>query len=307
MSRQSDRALKEGFEAVDPRAILDRVLALPIERWSYKGDPARHLGPMAQDFHAAFGLGADDRHIFVLDAGGVALAAIQGLHGLVEAQGARLEALEREVAALRSETTALRVELALREDAPSPDAGRRRIARKVVPGHRSPRREERIDGQTPAEPTPRRRSPRPEPERKPYDTPRLTQHGKLTKSRTPASGPTHSDRALKEGFEVVDPRAILDRVLALPIERWSYKGDPARHLGPMAQDFHAAFGLGADDRHIFVLDAGGVALAAIQGLHGLMEAQGARLEALEREMTALRAEATALRVELAVRESAGVA
>ena len=73
---------------------------------------------MAQDFHAAFDLGADDRHIFVLDAGGVALAAIQGLHGLVRAQGARLEALEHEVAALRSDAIALRVELAMREDAP---------------------------------------------------------------------------------------------------------------------------------------------------------------------------------------------
>ena len=83
----SDRSLKEGFEPVDPRAILAAVATLPIERWSYKGETVRHLGPMAQDFAAAFGLGADDRHIFPLDAAGVALAAIQGLHGLVQAQG----------------------------------------------------------------------------------------------------------------------------------------------------------------------------------------------------------------------------
>ena len=160
----------------------------------------------------------------------------------------------------------------------------------------------------PAEPSPSAESPRPDPERKVYATPRLTQHGKVTKvTAAQGSGFDDSDRALKEGFETVDPRAILDRVVALPIERWSYKGDPARHLGPMAQDFHAAFGLGADDRHIFALDAGGVALAAIQGLHGLVRAQGARLEALEREVAALRSDATALRVELAVRESAEVA
>jgi hypothetical protein len=75
----------------------------------------------------------------------------------------------------------------------------------------------------------------------------------------------------------------------------------------MAQDFAAAFGLGADDRHIFPLDAGGVALAAIQGLHGLVQAQGTRLEALERELTALRGEAAALRVELALREGEPIA
>jgi hypothetical protein len=94
------------------------VVKLPIERWSYKGEPTRHLGPMAQDFAAAFGLGQDDRHIFPLDAAGVALAAIQGLHGLVQAQAARLEALDREVAALRGETAALRRELAVRENEP---------------------------------------------------------------------------------------------------------------------------------------------------------------------------------------------
>ena len=148
----------------------------------------------------------------------------------------------------------------------------------------------------------------PETIRTPYATPRLTEHGKLTRvTAVIGSGLQQSDRALKEGFETVDPRAILDRVVALPIERWSYKGDPARHLGPMAQDFHAAFDLGADDRHIFVLDAGGVALAAIQGLHGLVRAQGARLEALEHEVAALRSDAIALRVELAMREDAPVA
>jgi hypothetical protein len=57
----------------------------------------------------------------------------------------------------------------------------------------------------------------------------------------------------------------------------------------MAQDFAAAFGLGADDRHIFPLDAGGVALAAIQGLHALIQTQDARLRALERELRVLRA------------------
>jgi hypothetical protein len=89
---------------VDRQAILARVAALPIERWSYKADGPgiRHIGPMAQDFAAAFRVGADDRHIHMLDAGGVALAVIQGLHGLVRAQAAELGALSREVATLRA-------------------------------------------------------------------------------------------------------------------------------------------------------------------------------------------------------------
>jgi hypothetical protein len=125
--------------------------------------------------------------------------------------------------------------------------------------------------------------------RKPYATPRLTQHGKLAVMTAGPSALPPSDRALKEGFAGVDRRAILARVAALPIETWSYKGETARHLGPMAQDFAAAFGLGADDRHIFPLDAGGVALAAIQGLLALVQAQEDRLQTLERELRALRA------------------
>ena len=142
--------------------------------------------------------------------------------------------------------------------------------------------------------------------RKPYTRPRLTEHGRLAVLTLGSSIPT-SDRNAKEGFEPVDRHLVLTAVAALPIERWSYKGEPVRHLGPMAQDFAAAFGLGADDRHIFPLDAADVALAAIQGLHGLVQAQAARLETLEREMAALRGEAAALRVDLALRESEPVA
>ena len=143
--------------------------------------------------------------------------------------------------------------------------------------------------------------------RKPYARPRLTVHGQL---RTLTLGPSvsvESDRNVKEAFEEIDPRAVLAGVVALPIERWSYKGETARHLGPMAQDFAAAFGLGQDDRHIFPLDAAGVTLAALQGLHALVQSQAARLETLERELAALRAVAADLRIEFAVREQEPVA
>src|SRR5437588_10026743 len=69
----SDRNVKRDFEAVDVDAVLAGVSALAIESWSYRADDprVRHVGPMAQDFAAAFGVGEDDRHIHTVDASGV--------------------------------------------------------------------------------------------------------------------------------------------------------------------------------------------------------------------------------------------
>jgi hypothetical protein len=94
----SDRNAKENFKSVDAREVLAKVAALPLSRWNYKEDKSNeHLGPMAQDFHASFGLnGADDTHIATLDEEGVALAAIQGLNQKVDSENARLrEELKR--------------------------------------------------------------------------------------------------------------------------------------------------------------------------------------------------------------------
>jgi hypothetical protein len=85
ISTLSDRDAKERFEPVESRDVLDKVAALPLSRWSYKSDRAnRHIGPMAQDFYAAFAAGSDDKSICTVDADGVALAAIQGLNQKVE-------------------------------------------------------------------------------------------------------------------------------------------------------------------------------------------------------------------------------
>jgi hypothetical protein len=119
-------------------------------------------------------------------------------------------------------------------------------------------------------------------------------------SASGSTGATVSDRNLKTGFAPVDVRAILARVAALPITTWSYKGDDPgiRHLGPMAQDFAAAFQVGADDRHIHMVDASGVALSAIQALLELVQAQQGRLAFAERELAALQAEQRAVWAEL---------
>jgi hypothetical protein len=105
-TNNSDRNLKENFEPVDGQDVLDRLAELPITTWNYRvEDPSvRHMGPVAQDFYATFGLGSDDRHIAALDAAGVALAAIKGLF-------AENQALEEEVAILKDENAALRGDL----------------------------------------------------------------------------------------------------------------------------------------------------------------------------------------------------
>jgi hypothetical protein len=101
----SDRNAKEAFGPVDTGTILDRVAGLPIETWRYKGDRVRHIGPMAQDFAAAFEVGPDDRHIDLIDASGVALAAIQALVRRVEAQEAELTALRAAIARLQADAS----------------------------------------------------------------------------------------------------------------------------------------------------------------------------------------------------------
>lgn len=79
-------------------------MALPITTWSYTFEDAsiRHLGPMAQDFKAAFEVGATDTMIFQIDADGVALASIQALHGEVEALRKDKADLEASLAALEA-------------------------------------------------------------------------------------------------------------------------------------------------------------------------------------------------------------
>jgi hypothetical protein len=81
---------------VDGFEILEKLAQLPISTWNYKSDPpsVHHLGPMAQDFAAAFGLGDSDRVINMVDANGVLMVAVQALYR-------RVQSLEAEVATLR--------------------------------------------------------------------------------------------------------------------------------------------------------------------------------------------------------------
>ncbi len=105
VTEMSDRNAKENIQSIIPGDVLSRVLSLPLSTWNYidTEDHVRHLGPMAQDFHKAFGLNGDDTGITSLDTAGVALGAIQGLHQVIEEKDAKIGQLE----SLLSEVTDL--------------------------------------------------------------------------------------------------------------------------------------------------------------------------------------------------------
>jgi hypothetical protein len=103
----SDAAQKENRDPVDEHKVLDSLLEIPIETWNYIAEPdaIRHMGPMAQDFFEAYGLGADDR-LSAIDVQGVALASIQALHEIVEEKDAQIVELEARLAELEGRVAA---------------------------------------------------------------------------------------------------------------------------------------------------------------------------------------------------------
>jgi len=91
MIMASSKEWKTEFNEVDTDKVLDKLAKLPIKQWKYKSDPKNaHLGPMAEDFHKAFGLGPSGKFIFPIDATGVLIASMQALVK-------RVEELERQV------------------------------------------------------------------------------------------------------------------------------------------------------------------------------------------------------------------
>ena len=114
LTENSDRDKKHNIVPVEQEEILAKVMQLPIATWErINDDPdVQHLGPMAQDFFALFGLGNDNRHISTIDTSGVALAAIQALGQKLEAKHAELEALKTQNASLLERLEALEAKIA---------------------------------------------------------------------------------------------------------------------------------------------------------------------------------------------------
>ncbi|UXI66998.1 tail fiber domain-containing protein [Tahibacter amnicola] len=105
LTQLSDRNAKENFRPLDHKALLAKIAELPISEWNFKheGKTVRHVGPMAQDFRAAFGLGDDDTHIAPLDTSGIALAAVQGLQQELAARDRALAERDRRIADLEAQ------------------------------------------------------------------------------------------------------------------------------------------------------------------------------------------------------------
>jgi hypothetical protein len=122
-SNASDKNRKTDFKDADARAVLDKLAALPVRQWRYTNEIAgtRHIGPTAQDFSAAFGLGSDDKSIGTVDEGGVALAAIQGLNQKLTEELKRRDAenaeLKQQLAALEQDNEEREARLARLEKA----------------------------------------------------------------------------------------------------------------------------------------------------------------------------------------------
>jgi trimeric autotransporter adhesin len=94
-----DSATKEDFRPVDRKALLDKVASLRVRNYKMKDqdDGTRHIGPVAQDFHAAFGVGETETGINMADADGVLLAAVQALYEDNRQLWQELEALRAEL------------------------------------------------------------------------------------------------------------------------------------------------------------------------------------------------------------------
>jgi hypothetical protein len=103
----SDANSKENFQSVDGEEILESLEELEITRWNYKGkEDADHIGPTAQDFYKAFGVGNDDKTISTVDPSGIALAAIKELYKKskeVDELKKQLEELAKQVEKLSQE------------------------------------------------------------------------------------------------------------------------------------------------------------------------------------------------------------
>jgi hypothetical protein len=103
----SDARRKTDWEKADPEAFLRGITGMNIQSWRYKtqSDAIRHVGPTAQEFRAAFGLGTNDTTISTVDADGASMLAIQALAKRTDelkAATARIIELEKRLADIES-------------------------------------------------------------------------------------------------------------------------------------------------------------------------------------------------------------
>jgi hypothetical protein len=121
----SDRNAKTDIGPVDSSEVLERISKLPITTWTFKSGPkGRHVGPMAQDFRAAFGLnGEDDTHINLGDSAGVSLVAIQELNKRLKQKDAQIAEMKAQIAEMKAMNDQFSARVAKLEQRTSDTAG----------------------------------------------------------------------------------------------------------------------------------------------------------------------------------------
>ena len=108
----SDRNLKENFTDLNMELMLNKYMNIKIQSWNYISQGPNdtlglyevgipHIGPMAQDYYGAFGLGVSDKYITTLDMAGVNMAIIQELLRRDEEREKRMMEIEAELEELK--------------------------------------------------------------------------------------------------------------------------------------------------------------------------------------------------------------
>jgi hypothetical protein len=71
----------------DKPLLLDKLKNVRVDKWKYKGSKAEHIGPYAEEFNKAFGVGTHKDAIDVVSMLGVTLGAVKELNEKVERRG----------------------------------------------------------------------------------------------------------------------------------------------------------------------------------------------------------------------------
>ena len=105
LSQGSSRTLKHDIRPAPVHAVLGEVLNLPLYAWRYLSDlnAGLHLGPMAEDVHQRFQVGASPLTLAPSDVAGLAAATVQALHQKLAAKDAELMALAERLSALEQQ------------------------------------------------------------------------------------------------------------------------------------------------------------------------------------------------------------
>lgn len=119
LTQGSSRDMKHNFRPLDAADVLQRVRDLEVTRWNYRNDAQQteHIGPMSQDFNAAFNVGERSDRLALLDVNGVTVVAIQELARQLDERDQRIRDLETKLDALQAATATLAARMATLPDA----------------------------------------------------------------------------------------------------------------------------------------------------------------------------------------------